>query len=126
MKYMPGRYLFIVASIAMAGICAPHAWAQGKLDAFEADVTARADHRQDTHRDGGDSCLSDFFGEVMSDVFKATLLDGGECSWDRVALANLHDGELNRVLWASRLGYRWVQSPHESLDGPYAGLSIRL
>ena len=25
-----------------------------------------------------------------------------------------------------KIGYRWVESPHESLSGPYAGLSLRL
>ncbi len=33
---------------------------------------------------------------------------------------------LNRHYASLKLGYRWVDSPHESLDGPYVGISIRL
>lgn len=33
---------------------------------------------------------------------------------------------LTRRFASAKLGYRWVDSPHESLDGPYIGISIRL
>jgi hypothetical protein len=49
--------------------------------------------------------------------------------WSWINGNTLSDYDLGIVLSRShvalRLGYRWVRSEHESLDGPYAGLSLR-
>ena len=46
-------------------------------------------------------------------------LDAFESDYDVAALLTWRNVSL-------KAGYRWVASPHESLAGPYAGLSLRL
>jgi hypothetical protein len=71
--------------IAMTGMYASWVAAQGKLDDFESD--AKKDAKENTVKSGNDGSgrVSDFLGEILTDLFEITFMYGGACSWQRVA-----------------------------------------
>jgi hypothetical protein len=83
MKLKPRNLLGFTLCTILAVASLQQVQAQGKLDAFEADVTARPSHSKHAHRSR--TCISEFFGEIFAEVFAITLFYGGAMSWQRVS-----------------------------------------
>lgn len=115
--------MLLAVSIMLAASCVSRALAGGKLSAFASDVTAQED-RGRGRQDSDDSWDSEFWGEILSDVFEFTLVNGGVCSLARVTDPDRSAIEVSRrergepLLPFARMdvAYQAVESDIDAMD----------
>jgi len=125
MKYLSNGVISFTVSILMAGTCAWQAPAQGKLDAFEADVIAGENHHH-SYRNQSDSFFSALAEEVLSGFLELTLLYGGACSWERIADTGIHsDGVAPRAPGEPLIPFARVDIDYQNVSSVVDAMNVQ-
>ncbi len=126
-KHLGSSPALVLLAVA---ICVSGAFGEGKLDAFESDVTRpkseRSYHLSEYRscESKSDSCVSDFFGSLLSELAGRALSGGGACSLARitdedplmVGLTPRTPGEALIPFVRADISYMDVESDIDALD----------